>query len=426
MILFTAKNRCAVAFSDNPITTGSAGIPVKFQFSSDWNGLAKIATFRCGDLAADVALTADEIPLPPDVLVNPGELLKIGVYGALQDGTIIMPTVWAKVEHIKLGALPSGVDPSEPTPSWVAQVQQIAAEALETAEAVQTAAERGDFDGADGVSPEVTITTIEGGHRVTITDAAHPTGQSFDVMDGAGGGSDDVFYADYGTTTSAEIEAAYQAGQACFCKLDTGTVLQLFYPYSAAYHVFSAAYNDTIYIAVCNNSSWSKVTRQLAKASDIPTVASDVGAIADPSTKSSGQVLTFDGSSWVAATPSGGGAVESVNGQTGAVVLTAADVGAGTYSKPSGGIPASDLAPGVIPAAASSGTPAMDGTAARGSSAQFARADHVHPTDTSRAAVSDLAAKITAPSSPATGAFLVWDGSAWTAQTLATWQGGNY
>lgn len=34
--------------------------------------------------------------------------------------------------------------------------------------------------------------------------------------------------------------------------------------------------------------------------------------------------------------------------------------------------------------------------------------------------------KITAPSSPATGAFLVWNGSAWVAQSLSTWQGGNY
>lgn len=33
---------------------------------------------------------------------------------------------------------------------------------------------------------------------------------------------------------------------------------------------------------------------------------------------------------------------------------------------------------------------------------------------------------IAAPSSPATGAFLVYNGSAWTAQTLSTWQGGNY
>jgi hypothetical protein len=82
--------------------------------------------------------------------------------------------------------------------------------------------------------------------------------------------------------------------------------------------------------------------------------------------------------------------------------------------------------PSDIPAAASSGTPAMDGTASRGSSTQYARADHVHPTDTSRAAASDLANKITAPSSPATGAFLVYNGSAWVAQTLSTWQGGSY
>lgn len=34
--------------------------------------------------------------------------------------------------------------------------------------------------------------------------------------------------------------------------------------------------------------------------------------------------------------------------------------------------------------------------------------------------------KITSPSSPTTGAFLVWNGTAWVAQTLATWQGGNY
>lgn len=39
--------------------------------------------------------------------------------------------------------------------------------------------------GAPGVSPGVIVTGIPGGHRVTITDAAHPSGQSFDVMDGA-------------------------------------------------------------------------------------------------------------------------------------------------------------------------------------------------------------------------------------------------
>ena len=56
------------------------------------------------------------------------------------------------------------------------------------------------------------------------------------------------------------------------------------------------------------------------------------------------------------------------------------------YQKPGSGIPGTDLASGVIPTVPSAYTsnPAMDGTASAGSSASFARGDHVHPTDTSR------------------------------------------
>lgn len=39
--------------------------------------------------------------------------------------------------------------------------------------------------------------------------------------------------------------------------------------------------------------------------------------------------------------------------------------------------------------------------------------------------LADLGA-IQTPVNPASGAFLVWNGTAWVAQTLATWQGGNY
>ncbi|MBQ9393329.1 MAG: hypothetical protein IJU18_04990, partial [Oscillospiraceae bacterium] len=42
-------------------------------------------------------------------------------------------------------------------------------------------------DGADGVSPEVTIASITGGHSVTITDVDHPSGQTFNVLDGEDG-----------------------------------------------------------------------------------------------------------------------------------------------------------------------------------------------------------------------------------------------
>ena len=62
------------------------------------------------------------------------------------------------------------------------------------------------------------------------------------------------------------------------------------------------------------------------------------------------------------------------------------------YQKPSGGIPASDLASGVIPTVPSAYTsnPAMDGTASPGSSGAWAKGDHVHPSDTSRVPVYGL------------------------------------
>lgn len=42
-------------------------------------------------------------------------------------------------------------------------------------------------NGTNGISPTVSITEITGGHRLTITDAEHPNGQSVDVMDGTNG-----------------------------------------------------------------------------------------------------------------------------------------------------------------------------------------------------------------------------------------------
>lgn len=68
----------------------------------------------------------------------------------------------------------------------------------------------------------------------------------------------------------------------------------------------------------------------------------------------------------------------------------------GTYSKPAGGIPASDLASGVIPTVpdAATAVPVMDGTAAVGTSTKYAKEDHVHPSDTSRMTAAQVNAAI--------------------------------
>jgi len=124
--------------------------------------------------------------------------------------------------------------------------------------------------------------------------------------------------------------------------------------------------------------------------------------------------------------------VQSVNGKTGTVVLSASDVGAGTYSKPSGGIPASDLASGVIPTVP---TKVSDLTNDSGfvNASGAAAAAPVQSVNGQTGAVSlmipssasDVGA-IAAPSSPTVGDFLVYTANGWAAQTLATWQAGSY
>jgi hypothetical protein len=185
-------------------------------------------------------------------------------------------------------------------------------------------------------------------------------------------GLDQVYWAGYRMTTNAEIEAALNAGKIVLCRvpnplalLDPPVVCQLTQRNSATNHRFSAITSGAkilLYIAYCINSSWTSGVFELATNASVPAPnpnpatplgeasagtsntysrgdhvhampsAEDVGAIRDPDTKSSGQVLTYNGYSWVARTPSGGGggggAVDSVNGQTGDVVLGASDVGA--------------------------------------------------------------------------------------------------
>lgn len=63
--------------------------------------------------------------------------------------------------------------------------------------------------------------------------------------------------------------------------------------------------------------------------------------------------------------------------------------------------------------------PAALGTASPGSSANYSRGDHVHP----KPSAADLGV-IAAPSSPSNGQFLQWNGSAWVAASLPTYNGG--
>ena len=133
-----------------------------------------------------------------------------------------------------------------------------------------------------------------------------------------------------------------------------------------------------------------------ALSADITLDASDVGA--QGAITASG-ILKGNGAGGVSAAvagtdygtyskPSGGIPSSDMT----SAVQTSLGLADSAYQLPSGGIPASDLASGVIPTVPSAYTanPAMDGTASPGSSGNWAKGDHVHPSDTTKAAKADL------------------------------------
>ena len=81
-----------------------------------------------------------------------------------------------------ISALNSGVERAETAAENAEKAVENVQETVDAA--LQEAKESGEFDGADGVSPTVTVTDIEDGHRITVTDVNGP--HAFDVMDGRG------------------------------------------------------------------------------------------------------------------------------------------------------------------------------------------------------------------------------------------------
>lgn len=139
------------------------------------------------------------------------------------------------------------------------------------------------------------------------------------------------------------------------------------------------------------------ITRKInnkALSTDITLTAADIGAYALPSggipktDLAQGVKDSLDNADSAYQMPSGG----IPSSDMASAVQTSLGLADTAYQKPSSGIPATDLASGVIPTVPSAYTsnPEMDGTASPGSSGSWAKGDHVHPSDTTKAAKSDL------------------------------------
>lgn len=224
--------------------------------------------------------------------------------------------------------------------------------------------------GEDGVSPEVTIGTITGGHSVTITDADHPSGQTFNVMDGEDGAPGTPGAAAGFGTPTATVDANVGTPSVTITASgpDTAKVFSFAFtnlkgepgsggggadPYTSPPEDLGAS---------ASAGSVDKYSRgdHVHKMPD----ADDVGAIAKPSSAAAGDYLAFNGSAWIPAAVHG---VPAGGAQYSFLMKSAATDYSTTW-----------MAYNHI-------NPKMDGTASPGSGTAPAREDHIHPTDTSRA-----------------------------------------
>ena len=301
MIQFHANRRSAFCVSDDRLTTGSVGLETVFRFSEEWKAApARVAVFRGSGRSVDVLLTGERCSVPPEVLTEAGGVLSIGVYGTDGNGTVVIPTVYDEVGSIERGTAPSGIEPEEQTQPLIDQLLTAAQAARSSADYALLFAE-----------------TLNAGDGIPL-DAEWVRG---DV-------SADMPYRAHTIRAVARAKTVLQA--------------------AAGYRFYVCIYSD----GSCTNSNWygldyaSRQTCTLPKGTDYVIVVGrspeDTSIEADPEVF--GAAITIRNNS---VSGSGGVAVDdalsgsSTNPVQNRVIKAALE---GKYSKPSGGIPATDLA----------------------------------------------------------------------------------
>ena len=185
MIRISVSRADATVLETETLTAGRIGLVCEFVFSSDWDDLEKVAVFD-GEVTREVMLDENNRAIvPAECMATAGYKLRCGVTGLNAEQVVVLPTVYVNAGKIRESAEIADSSIEEITPSLASQVISRANEALRVANELASDAESGRFDGEDGVSPTLNVTAITNGHRVSITDRDGT--DEFDVMNGVNG-----------------------------------------------------------------------------------------------------------------------------------------------------------------------------------------------------------------------------------------------
>lgn len=114
-IIYANKNQLTVRKRD-PVTSGSVNIyTVRFEFSTDWEGLTQKAVFRGSSKTLAVLLDdCGECVIPWEVLTSHNQSLMAGVFGSKEETAL--PTIWANLGLILEGVPGDSPGTRPPTP----------------------------------------------------------------------------------------------------------------------------------------------------------------------------------------------------------------------------------------------------------------------------------------------------------------------
>lgn len=107
---------------DGLLTSGMVGIPVTIACDGAWDGLTKAVVCRAGSIVKTILNVGGTATVAHECMIA-NATLQIGVEGRNADGTLVIPTVWARCGLICSGANAEADPSTDPTlPVW-AQIQ---------------------------------------------------------------------------------------------------------------------------------------------------------------------------------------------------------------------------------------------------------------------------------------------------------------
>lgn len=150
------------------LTSGMVGIPITIEYDEAWDGLTKNLMCRCSPWGSDdgeirTRLNVGEASTVAHEVMQQGMYLYLGVEGFRADGTLVIPTTWARCGKIEYGANTCDDPSMDPeltiwnqlqtemeetkkyvlTPEQAVNIQAYAQEARQAAEEAKQAAKHG-------------------------------------------------------------------------------------------------------------------------------------------------------------------------------------------------------------------------------------------------------------------------------------------